>query len=387
MSTPAGSVDHVYVHFPFCVLKCPYCDFNSHARREHEVEGYVEALLLEAAARAAGLHPRTIFVGGGTPTHAPPAVLERYVAGVRRIVGDTRLTEVTVEANPGSVTPEAARALVAAGVTRVSMGAQSFDARHLKTLGRVHGPDDTRRSVEILRSAGIGRLSVDLILALPGQTLAEQACDVEQALALGTEHLSAYVLTYEEGTPFTRWMREGRLPPPDDEREAEHQAVVAAQLAAAGFERYEVSNFARPGARCEHNLGYWTNANWAALGAGAHGHVDGRRWKNLSDPARYAAAVRAQGHAEEWSETVDAPTRLFETLMMGLRLSDGVDLDRAQRLTGLDARVLHRDVLQQHVRDGLLELDGPRLRPTPRGLDLCSYIARALLAEPVDSGA
>lgn len=375
-------VAHVYVHFPFCIQKCPYCDFNSHAGRERETQTYVEALLLEAQARASDLEPRTIFVGGGTPTHAPADLLERYLTGVRRCVGDRRLEEFTVEANPGSVTPEKARALVASGVTRVSLGAQSFVARHLKALGRVHDADDTRRSLEVLRAAGIGRLSVDLILALPGQTLEEQVHDVEQALALKTEHLSAYVLTYEEGTPFTRWMREGRLPPPDDEREATHQELIVERLEAAGLRRYEISNFAWPGAECRHNLGYWRNADWAALGAGAHGHLNGRRWKNVSDPARYVAAVREHGHAEESSETADPPTRLFDTLMMGLRLADGIDLDEAAQRTGLDARVTHGEALARLERDGLLVREGARLRPTARGLDLASYVARALLPEP-----
>jgi oxygen-independent coproporphyrinogen-3 oxidase len=374
-------VPHVYAHFPFCVQKCPYCDFNSHAGRENEVDLYVEALLEETRNRARGLEPATLFVGGGTPTHAEPRALARYLAGLRDLLGDRNLREFTVEANPGSVTAEKARVLADAGVTRVSMGAQSFDARHLKTLGRVHGPDDARRSVDLLRAAGIAHLSVDIILAIPGQTLAEQEADAEAAVLLGTEHLSAYVLTYEEGTPFTRWMRAGRLPPPDDERELEHQGRVAERFEAAGLRRYEISNFARPGAECRHNLGYWLSRDWWALGAGAHGHVAGRRWKNLSDPAAYARAVRETGSAEEWSETGDLRTRLFDALMMGLRLVDGVDLDVLLAETGLDARVEHAAALERHVENGLLTLAGNRLAPTARGLDLASYIARSFLPE------
>ena len=375
------SVPHVYAHFPFCVQKCPYCDFNSHARREGEVGAYVEALLEETRRRAAGLEPTTIFVGGGTPTHADPEPLRRYLAGLRGTVGDRRLREFTVEANPGSVTADKVRALVDAGVTRVSLGAQSFDARHLRTLGRVHGPDDVARSLGLLRAGGLHRLSVDLILAIPGQSLEEQARDAEAALALGTDHLSAYVLTYEEGTPFTRWMREGRLPAPDEDREIEHQRLLVERFTARGLARYEISNFARPGAECLHNLGYWRNANWWGLGAGAHGHVDGRRWKNLSDPAAYAASVRATGGAEEWAETSDAPTRLFESLMMGLRLVQGIDLDDVARRTGLDPRATHAETLAKHVADGLLTLSRARLAPTERGLDLASYVARSFLPD------
>lgn len=374
---------HVYAHFPFCVQKCPYCDFNSHARRDAEAEGYVDALLHEARVRGAGVAPRTLYVGGGTPTHAEPALLERYLTGLRQTLGDRRLEEFTVEANPGGVTPAKARALRAAGVTRVSLGAQSFDARHLRTLGRLHAPESTAASVEMLRDVGIEHLSLDLILALPGQTPAEQVEDVECVLRLGPEHVSAYVLTYEEGTAFTRWMREGRLPAPDDEREAEYQELVTERLRRAGLLRYEVSNYARPGAECLHNLGYWRNASWLGLGAGAHGHQDGRRWKNLSDPARYATAVRERGLAEEWCEVADAPTRLFETLMMGLRLREGVDLVEAARSTGIDARACHAEVFARHVADGLLVWEGARIKPTARGLDFASHVARTLLPEPI----
>lgn len=369
----------LYVHLPWCIRKCPYCDFNSHAGREREMEHYVDALLQEARTRAAASQPRTIFVGGGTPTHAPAPLLARMLLGLREALGGERLVEFTVEANPGSLTREKVDALRAAGVHRVSLGAQSFTAPTLERLGRWHQPDDTRRSVDLLRAGGIGRISVDLILAVPHQTLEEQARDVDQAVALGTDHVSAYVLTYEEGTPYTRWMREGRLPAPDDEREAAHQDLVRQRLAALGLLPYEVSNYARAGAQCEHNLGYWRNADWWGLGAGAHGHLAGRRWKNLADPARYREAVLARGHAEEWAEDNDARTRLFDTLMMGLRLVEGVDLDAAHARTGLDARVEHAAAITHLVGEGLLRLEGARLLPTARGLDLASYVARAFL--------
>lgn len=378
-AAPGVHVPHAYAHFPFCAQKCPYCDFNSHAGREREMEAYVTALLDEARVRAAGSQPRTIFVGGGTPTHAPEALLERMLVGLREVLGDRQLVEFTVEANPGSLTAGKVAALRAAGVGRVSLGTQSFAAPTLERLGRWHQPGDTRRSVDLLREGGIARVSVDLILAVPGQTLEQQAQDVEHAVALGTDHVSAYVLTYEEGTPYTRWMREGRLPPPDDEREAAHQDLVRQRLSAAGMLPYEVSNYARAGAQCQHNLGYWRNADWWGLGAGAHGHLAGRRWKNVSDPARYLQSVAAQGHAEEWAEATDARTRLFDTLMMGLRLVEGVDLELAARRTGLDARVEHAATLERLAREGLLRLEGARLLPTARGLDFASYVARAFL--------
>ena len=308
-------------------------------------------------------------------------MLARYLGGLRRIVGDRRLVEFTVEANPGSLTPAKVRALVEAGVTRVSLGAQSFEPDLLVTLGRAHGPDDVPRSIDALRAGGIEHLSVDLILAVPGQSLAAQTRDAEKALSLGTEHLSAYVLTYEEGTSFTRWMREGRLPRPDEDRELEHQQVIRERFEGAGYLRYEISNYARAGRECQHNLGYWRDANWMALGAGAHGHVNGRRWKNVSDPAAYVRRIVAGEGAEEWAESLDARTRLSDALMMGLRLVEGVDLDLIARRTGLDPRRACADVLARHERDGLLTLRGSRLIPTDRGLDLASFVARSLLPD------
>jgi oxygen-independent coproporphyrinogen-3 oxidase len=376
-----SSVPHVYAHFPFCARKCPYCDFNSHAGREAETEAYVAALLREAEALGAGTNPRTLFVGGGTPTHAPPAVLARYLGGLRALLGDARLEEFTVEANPGSLTEAKVAALVDAGVDRVSLGAQSFDDRHLATLGRIHGADDTVRGVEALRAGGVRRLSVDLILAIPGQTLDEQARDADRAVALDPEHVSAYVLTFEEGTAFTRWMREGRLPAPDDDRDLAHQHLACERFAAAGYRRYEVSNHARPGAECRHNLGYWRDAEWLALGAGAHGHVGRRRWKNVSDPALYARRVAEGGSAVDWVEAATPEVALFEAMMMGLRLVEGVDLEDLAVRTGIDARERFAAEIARHERDGLLRVEGPRLAPTARGLDLASFVARSFLPD------
>jgi len=276
----ARPIHHAYVHFPFCARKCPYCDFNSHAGRDGETDAYIEALLAEAEAYAHCARPRTLFVGGGTPTHCDAAQLERYLDGLRRTLGDEELVEFTVEANPGSVDVDKVRAMRRAGVNRVSLGAQSFDEAHLKSLGRIHAAEDTLRSADILRDGGMEHLSLDLILAVPRQTLAEQARDLEQVIAIDPEHVSAYILTYEPDTVFTRAMEAGRLPAPVDERDLAHLHMACAHLEAAGYARYEISNFARPGAESLHNLAYWRNADWLGLGAGAHAHVAGRRWKS-----------------------------------------------------------------------------------------------------------
>jgi len=372
---PAGAMlRHVYVHFPFCARKCPYCDFNSHARRDDEIDAYIDALVAEGRAWSGRVRAETVFFGGGTPTHCSAAQLERYVGLLLDVLAPAADAEITVEANPGSVDEAKVATLRRVGVNRVSMGAQSFHDHHLATLGRIHVAADTARSAATVRAGGIPRLSLDLILAVPGQTLAEQAADVEQVLALGPEHVSGYVLTYEEGTVFTKRMRQGHLPPPRPDRELAHLHLVRDALERAGFLRYEISNFARPGAQSRHNLAYWNNADWLGLGAGAQSHSCGRRWKNVDDPRAYTEAIQGTGEAVVWHESVSPPWQLFESLMMGLRLVDGVDLDALAARYRIDVRDVNAAALAGHEAAGFLRHDGARLRLTSAGLDVANAV-------------
>jgi oxygen-independent coproporphyrinogen-3 oxidase len=240
--------------------------------------------------------------------------------------------------------------------------------------------------VALLREGGVERLSLDLILAIPGQDLDEQAHDLERAARLSPDHVSAYVLTYEEGTVFTRRMRQGRLPAPRPERELRHLHLACERLAAVGLARYEISNFARPGQESRHNLAYWRDAQWLGLGAGAHGHGAGRRWKNVDDPAEYVARVRAGEDPQAWSESVPAPLRLFESLMMGLRLLEGVDLARLGARHGLDARARYADVVARHRDAGLLVQDGDRIALSERGLDVANHVLADFWPADVEPG-
>jgi len=376
-----GPFAHVYVHFPFCARKCPYCDFNSHAGREAEIDAYIEALLSEARAWRDQVEARTIFIGGGTPTHCSAAQLEAYVAGLREALGAQDAGEVTIEANPGTLDAEKVAALERAGIDRVSLGAQSFDDEVLATLGRIHDAAATLRSCELVRTSRIARLSLDLILATPGQSLTAQERDLERLLELQPEHVSAYVLTFEPGTIFTRRLQQGRLPAPIAERDLAHLHLAVARLGAAGLDRYEISNFARPGCQCQHNLAYWRNLSWLGLGAGAHSHAAGRRWKNVEDPGAYIRAVAGRGERVQWREEMPTPVQLFESLMMGLRLIEGVNLEDLSRRHGLDVRGRLAAALGRQEAQGLIERNGAWLRLSERGLDLANSVLLDYLPE------
>jgi len=371
---------HAYVHLPFCARRCPYCDFNAHAGRDGDMDAYADALLAEARAQLPGSGLKTLYVGGGTPTYGEANRIAKILTGLREAAGG-EIGEFTIEANPGTLDAEKVAVLRDAGVNRVSVGGQSFHDKHLETLGRIHQAVHIGRAVDALRAGGIERVSVDLILAIPGQSLAEQARDLSQLTALAPEHVSAYVLTIEDGTPFDDLVRRGRMPKPDDDRDLTHLHVAVSQLAAAGYERYEISNFARPGEASRHNLAYWRDADWIGLGAGAHSHAGRTRSKNIDDPAAYAHAIAETGTAIEWSEDTSPEVALFDALMMGLRLVEGVDLAALEARLGVDARTLHAESIARHVRAGLLELEGTRLCLTPRGLDLTSYVIRSFLPD------
>ncbi|MBL8760497.1 MAG: radical SAM family heme chaperone HemW, partial [Phycisphaerae bacterium] len=289
-STPSPARS-LYIHVPFCFHKCHYCDFYSIVDTRDRQAAFVDRLNQELAAQshlAAGAPLRTIFVGGGTPSLLRPDLWTRLLATlenrfdlslIRR--GPGGLTgEFTVECNPETVTPELADILASGGVTRVSMGAQSFHAAHLKTLERWHHPDNVARALDIAAGAGIARRSVDLIYAIPGQSVSDLERDLDAATSLPVEHVSAYNLTYEPNTAMTHRLKRGEFTPADEDLEADMFTLVGERLRARGFARYEVSNYARPGAECRHNLAYWRQDQWLACGPSASGHARGIRWKN-----------------------------------------------------------------------------------------------------------
>ncbi len=385
---------------PFCFHKCHYCDFYSIVDQQDRMEGFAACLIREIALASGWAMTRgerapleTVFVGGGTPTLMPAPLWDEVLAALQSSFDLSLMVpggrgEFTVECNPETATDELMATLASGGVTRLSIGAQSFEPRHLKTLERWHDPANVARAVGLARAHGIERISVDLIYAIPGQTVAEAVADVDRAVELGVEHVSAYSLTYEPGTAMTARMERGEFPPTDEETDAAMFEAVARRLASHGFRRYETSNFARPGRECRHNLAYWRQRDWMAIGPSASAHLGGHRWKNIPRLGTYLDALRrGQACPVVDREGPDARRALAERIMTGLRLSDGLDagavLASARSIeTGL-AGVL-RDAIAGMRASGLMRERGTRRLErwvlTDRGAMLADRIASELMA-------
>ncbi len=379
----------LYLHIPYCDSKCPYCDFNSHAAKLWPERAYSDALIAELGHYAAqepwrGGRLHTIFFGGGTPSLFAPASIGAILGAARRLwpaAGDESI-EITMEANPGTVDLDKLGGFRAAGVNRISFGVQSFHDQHLARLGRIHDAQQAIRAIEMARDAGFANLNLDLIFAVPGQTLEEWEADLRTAVGLRPDHISAYNLTFEEGTPFEALRRKGALQPLPEEVEVAMFTGTRVALGAAGYAAYEVSNFAQPGRACQHNLNYWQAGDYLGAGAGAHSYsripAPGRRWSNEKGPGAYIARVAADGHARVWEETLTAEQARGEFAFLGLRCAAGLDADAFADRFGADFLTLfpHAAALQ---RDGLLASAPGRWHLTPRGLLLADGVFASFL--------
>jgi oxygen-independent coproporphyrinogen-3 oxidase len=359
----------LYVHFPWCVRKCPYCDFNSYTLNgELAQEPYVARLARDLEAQAPQVEGRevmSVFFGGGTPSLFPPEAIGRVLQAARRHLRVAPDVEVTLEANPGAIERSVFCEYRAAGVTRVSLGAQSFDAHALHALGRIHSPEDTQRAAAELHAAGLSNFNVDLMYGLPGQELGEAGRDVEQALALAPAHLSHYQLSLEPGTLFA-----ARPPPlPDEDECADMLEECRAQLSMGGFAQYEVSAYARAGSQCRHNLNYWTFGDYLGVGAGAHGKLTfagaGRivRTTQLREPRRYLAS----SDAALAQRTISPPELPFEFMLNALRLTAGFEMATFSARTALTWNAISRPV-RAALDAGLLLPTAQGYRPSARGL-------------------
>ncbi len=358
-------VEHLYVHIPFCPKVCPYCSFYKEASDRNKTRAFLEAVLTEAETFAPILQPRTIFFGGGTPSALSTPQLEFLLSGLRERIDFSAVTEWTLEMNPATVSLEKARALLDLGVNRVSMGVQSWDETLLQTLGRVHTGLQARRSYEILREAGVPNVNLDLIFGVPGQSRPQWQDSLERTIALQPDHISSYCLTYEEDTDFFLRLQRGEVRP-DDELDADLFELTMDVLGAAGYAQYEISNFARPGHECRHNLAYWTAADYVGLGPSAFSTRGELRWKNVSDTAAYVERVNAGADTADFRETVDATTRQAEHIAFSLRTVTGVD---PGQVTAWSDEI---DRLSAH---GLLERNAGRWRLTRSGKLVADEIA------------
>ncbi|MDI1289596.1 MAG: radical SAM family heme chaperone HemW, partial [bacterium] len=326
-----GGVRSLYLHVPFCSHKCHYCDFYSIVDTRDRQAAFVDRLIEELSflSRFASGGPLlTMFVGGGTPSMLEVPLWQRLISHLEREFDLSAIRagvgEWTVECNPDSVTAELAGVLVAGGVNRISMGAQSFNAAHLRTLERTHNPDNVPVALATVRAAGIRRTNIDLIFGVPGQTLADWRSDLAIATDLGTQHISCYDLTYEPGTAMTARLKRGDFEPADEDVEVEMFEATIDTLAAAGLDRYEVSNYAMPGEECRHNLAYWRQSQWLAAGPSASAFVEGHRWKNVPRLDDYLHGAGSAPPPVRDHETPDAARLVKERLMTGLRLREGL---------------------------------------------------------------
>ena len=373
----------LYIHVPFCTVKCAYCDFNSYAGMDDLADGWERATARELelwAERAADREIATVFFGGGTPSLIDPAAIGRLLDVARRCYALSTDAEITLEANPESVSRERAESWRAAGVNRVSMGVQSLDGAELAWLDRVHGAERARAAFGELRAAGFDNINADLIYGLPGQSRETWKRTLNGVLEWGPEHLSCYALTVEEGTPLASRVATGAVREADPDRVAEISDWTAARLRDAGYARYETSNYALPGRECRHNLNYWRCGEYVAVGPGAHGFMDGVRYSVVRRPRAYIERVFGgegpaglpSGAIEE-CERVGDEDAAVDFLTLGLRLAEGVDLAAGEEQWPAQMR-LHEPAIDWAVANGLAVREGPRLRLTKRGHGLANEV-------------
>jgi len=363
-TAPAG----VYVHVPFCAIRCSYCDFPTVAGQDSRLPAYLAALEREIGtfqAEAEG-PVDTVYLGGGTPSRLTPGQVGRVLRAVRARFPVAPGAEVTLEGNPESLGEAALAGFAEAGVTRFSVGVQSLDDAVLRRVGRAHDAAQAEAAVARARSTGC-QVNADLIAGLPGEDLARWGETVARVASWGTDHVSVYLLETDKDTPLGRAVRGGRVEVPDDDLQVEAYRRTVEGLAAAGLAAYEISNFARPERQSRHNLKYWTDAPYAAFGLGAHAYAAGVRRANTRDLSAYLAALAEGRDPVEWAEPFDAVRRLGEALMLGLRVAWGVDLDALGGRYGLDPRRRYAATWERGCAAGLLVLEGPRARLTAEG--------------------
>jgi oxygen-independent coproporphyrinogen III oxidase len=369
------------VHVPFCVVKCGYCDFNSYVVEDRSVhDRFLDALEAELRREWRGGAPVSVFIGGGTPSLLEPERLQRLFALLGRHVDLAGCAEVTMEANPESLTHEKACIARTGGANRLSIGVQTFHAHHLTFLDRAHSAERAEAAFAEARRAGFENLSIDMMFGIPGETGAEWESDLTRALALRPDHLSCYNLTFEPGTRLHRDLQRGDVEPNEQEVDGAMFEGTRERLAAAGFHAYEVSNFAGRGGPCRHNDHYWLQGDYVGIGPGASSHRSGVRHTNLKAVEAWADAALVGLPCAATAETLRPPQRASEALWLGIRRTDGIDLEQVGERLALPVAAMFADVVARHERAGWVERAGGRLRLTPAGLLLADRVGSDLLA-------
>jgi len=371
----------LYVHIPFCSSRCSYCDFATGLYQSELAERYVRGLISEIRlSRHAGETIDTIYFGGGTPSLLAPSQLERILAALYDKFEITAGSEITLEINPGSATPEKLHAFRSLGVNRASFGAQTFDDAELAKLGRSHNTADALRTFADLRDADFANVSFDLIAGLPGQTLDGWQRNIKQALDLAPEHLSFYLLEVHSGTPLAEHIRRGIQPQPDEDLAGVMYEWMIEQALAAGYEHYEISNLCKPGFQSRHNVKYWTAAPYYGFGCSAHSYDgDTRRWANYRDVLKYLEMVESGGSPVVEEQQLSQTDVRAEALFLGMRMMQGVDLRRYRESFGVDLRDKHADDLDRFCEAGLVEFDGDLIRLTRTGALLSNEVFAAFV--------
>ena len=368
-----------YVHIPFCTQICYYCDFSKVFIKNQPVDSYLEHLLEE-------FHSydiqklSTLYIGGGTPTALSAPQLEVLLDGLTKNLDLSVLEELTIEANPGDLDADKIAVLKNSAVNRVSLGVQTFDDKMLKKIGRSHLEKDIYDNIDRLKLAGFDNISIDLIYALPGQTMEQVKENVAKAIGLDIPHMSLYSLILENHTVFMNRMRRGKLPLPKEELEAEMFEYIISELERAGFEHYEISNFSKPDFESRHNLMYWDNAEYYGIGAGASGYVNGVRYKNHGPIRHYLSAVE-EGNARITEEHLSQKEQMEEEMFLGLRKKSGVSMARFEEKFGRSFDGLYGEIVKDLVQQGLMQIEGDRVRMTKRGLFLGDTVAERFILE------
>ncbi len=369
----------LYIHIPFCWSKCIYCDFASYPNSEDRIEPYLAALKEELCSwkcALQGYELTSIFIGGGTPSILSGQQIEDLLRAVRRTIPVRSDAEITMEANPGTVNLRKLQICRRSGVNRISFGAQSMNDGLLKKLGRIHTAAEIREAVSMAREAGFNHVSLDLMYALPGQTTELWRDTLDQAIALNPDHISAYSLIVEEGTPMYDLAESGKVDLPDDDSVIKMQHIAIDRLADAGYHRYEISNYARPGCECRHNIVYWQRGEYLGVGCAAHSLMNGERFENPRSLSEYLAGARRCDRIALTRED-----EMEETLMLATRMTQGMNLDDYRSRFGVDFATVHQESLRRLQALGLIEIDSGFLRLTRRGLEVQNAVVVELLEE------